>query len=222
MFQHATRRRMSAGSLGARFFETTRGQMVSLLRRGARTVEDLAAALGLTDNAIRNHLATLERDGIIRQEGVRRGPRAGKPAVVYEMHPEAEPLFSKAYAPVLRTLVDVMERELPPEQTEAVLRQVGHQLAKSAGGQAHGDFNARVRAAAGVLTALGGDVDVIDGDGSLRIQGCGCPLASTVSAHPQVCRAVETLVGDLAGAPTQSHCEHGPRPRCRFDIQRDR
>jgi predicted ArsR family transcriptional regulator len=67
---------MTAAGLGRRFFETTRGQIVGLLRRGRRTVEELARALGLTDNAVRNHLATLERDGLVRQDGVRRGPGA--------------------------------------------------------------------------------------------------------------------------------------------------
>ncbi|MDF3017510.1 MAG: putative transcriptional regulator [Thermomicrobiales bacterium] len=57
-----------------KFFESTRGRMVTLLRRSGRTVEELARALGLTDNGIRAHLAALERDGIVRQRGsVRRG-----------------------------------------------------------------------------------------------------------------------------------------------------
>jgi predicted ArsR family transcriptional regulator len=208
----------SVASLGTRFLETTRGQMVSLLRRGARTVEDLATALGLTNNAIRNHLSTLERDGIVRQEGVRRSPGAGKPAVVYELHPEAEPLFSNAYAPVLRTLVDVLVDELPSEQADAVLRRVGHQLAAGAGGRAPGDLAARVKAAAAVLTSLGGDVEIIEENGTLRIRGCACPLSATVSDHPEVCRAVETLVGDVAGAAVEYRCEHGPRPKCCFVI----
>jgi predicted ArsR family transcriptional regulator len=208
----------SVASLGSRFLETTRGQMVSLLRRGARTVEDLATALGLTNNAIRNHLSTLERDGIVRQEGVRRSPGAGKPAVVYELHPEAEPLFSNAYAPVLRTLVDVLVDELPADQTDAVMRRVGHQLATGAGGRAPGDLAARVKAAAAVLTSLGGDVEIIEENGALRIRGCACPLSATVSDHPEVCRAVETLVGDVVGAAVESRCEHGPRPKCCFVI----
>jgi predicted ArsR family transcriptional regulator len=195
--------------------------MVGLLRRGARTVEDLAASLGLTDNAIRNHLATLERDGIVRPEGVRRGPKAGKPAVVYELNPDAEPMFSNAYAPVLRTLVDVMVAELSTEQTDAVLRRVGHLLAQGAGGRASGDLATRVRAAAALLTALGGDVEVIEQDGALRIRGFACPLAATVADHPQVCRAVETLVGDVAGAVATSECAHGQRPQCCFAFPSD-
>ena len=58
---------MDAIALGRRFLESTRGQVVLLLRRGARTVEELAQALGLTDNAVRSHLAALERDGLVRR-----------------------------------------------------------------------------------------------------------------------------------------------------------
>jgi len=209
---------MNAASMGSRFLESTRGQIVSLLRRGTATVDDLAGALGLTNNAIRNHLATLERDGIVRPEGVRRSPGAGKPAVVYELHPDAEPLFSNAYVPVLRTLVDVVASRLSTEQTDAVLRDVGHQLAKQAGGQAKGDLRARTNAAAAILTSLGGDVAVVDEDGALQICGSGCPLAATVAEHPEVCWAVETLVADVTGTAAKSYCEHGPRPRCRFAI----
>jgi predicted ArsR family transcriptional regulator len=85
-----------------KFFESTRGRMVTLLRRSGRTVEELARGLALTDNGIRAHLAVLERDGIVRQRGsVRRGSGGGKPAYVYELTPEAEDLFPKAYAPAL-------------------------------------------------------------------------------------------------------------------------
>ena len=114
-----------------KFFESTRGQLVTLLRRGGRTVEELASELDLTDNGIRAHLATLERDGIVRQRGsVRRGSGGGKPAYVYELTPEAESLFQKAYEPVLRQLLDVLVEQLGPEESEALLRRVGRSIAQ--------------------------------------------------------------------------------------------
>jgi DNA-binding transcriptional ArsR family regulator len=93
-----------------KFFESTRGRIVVLLRRSGRTVEELARALGLTDNGVRAHLAVLERDGIARQRGsVRRGSGGGKPAYVYELTSEAEELFPKAYEPVLGRRAFVLE-----------------------------------------------------------------------------------------------------------------
>ena len=60
-----------------RFFESTRGQIVALLRQSAKTVDELARELGLTDNAVRLHLGTLEKDGVVRAGSVRRGGGVG-------------------------------------------------------------------------------------------------------------------------------------------------
>src|SRR6266581_7262549 len=94
---------MSSSNWNQRFFNSTRGRIVTLLRRGNKTVDELAQELELTDNAIRAHLATLERDGFVRQQGARRS--ASKPAYVYELGPAAEQLFHKAYEPVLQQLL---------------------------------------------------------------------------------------------------------------------
>ncbi|HYI16504.1 MAG TPA: ArsR family transcriptional regulator, partial [Thermomicrobiales bacterium] len=98
---------MSIQRWDQRFFSSTRGRIVTFLRRSNRTVNELAEELDLTDNAVRAHLATLERDGIVRQQGVRR--EGGKPSYDYDLTPEAEALFPKAYEPVLRELIGAIE-----------------------------------------------------------------------------------------------------------------
>src|SRR4051812_10381782 len=80
-----------------RFFETTRGRIVALLRRAAMTVEELAAELDLTDNAVRGHIDALVADGTVAVRGVRRSGTVGKPATEYEIAEAAEPSFSNAY-----------------------------------------------------------------------------------------------------------------------------
>ena len=209
---------MVAAALNKRFFETTRGQIVALLRRGGRTVDDLAAALNLSDNAVRNHLSTLERDRMIQQTGVRRTSGAGKPALLYELHPDAEPLFSLAYPPVLAAVVETVVGACPPAQADQLLRDVGHRLASQVGAPAKGKLESRVRTAAAVLNALGGDADVTREDGTWCIRGSGCPLSAAVSRQPELCRAVETLIADVTGAEARTRCEHGERPRCYFAI----
>src|SRR5215208_7781671 len=127
----AIRRGRMAALWDQRFFRSTRGRIVTLLRRSGRTVEGLARELGLTDNGVRANLATLERDGVVRQRGsVRRGSGGGKPAFVYELTPEAEELFPKAYEPVLRELLDALAQRLGSEESEALLRSVGRSMAE--------------------------------------------------------------------------------------------
>jgi predicted ArsR family transcriptional regulator len=204
-----------------RFFESTRGRIVTLLRRSGRTVEELARELGLTDNGVRAHLATLERDGIVRQRGsVRHGSGGGKPAYVYELAPEAEDLFPRAYEPVLRRLLDVLREREGEERSEALLRTVGGRLAEERGVPA-GDARARLEAAVDVLNELGGLAEFEESDGGLAIRGYSCPLAGVTPDHPEVCRMAETLISELAGVPVQEHCDRGERPRCCFEIVSD-
>jgi predicted ArsR family transcriptional regulator len=204
-----------------RFFESTRGRVVTLLRRSEHTVEELARALGLTDNGVRAHLAVLERDGIVRQRGsVRRSSGGGKPAYVYELTEEAEDLFPKAYEPVLRRLLDVLSERLGSEESEALLRSVGRRLAEEHSVQADAadGTHARLEAATDVLNELGGLAELEERDGALLIRGYSCPLAGVSPDHPEVCRMAETLIAELAGVPVHERCDRGERPRCCFEI----
>ena len=201
-----------------KFFQSTRGRIVTLLRRSSHTVEELAQALNLTDNGVRANLTTLERDGIVRQRGsVRRGSGGGKPAYIYELTPQAEELFPKAYEPVLRQLLDVMVERLGPEETEAVLRAVGRRIAEGQTVPTDGVFT-RLEAAVAVLNDLGGFAELEERDGAFVIRGYSCPLTAVVPGHPEVCRLAETLLTELAGVPVHEHCDRGENPRCCFEV----
>jgi predicted ArsR family transcriptional regulator len=201
-----------------RFFDSTRGRIVTMLRRSNRTVEDLARALDLTDNGVRAHLAVLERDGIVRQRGsLRRTSGGGKPAYVYELTQEGEELFPKAYEPTLGRLLDVLSERLGPQESEALLRSVGRRLAEEHSTRADGG-HARLKTAVEVLNELGGLAELEERDGALVIRGYSCPLGGVTPEHPEVCRMAEALVAEVAGVSVQEHCERGERPRCCFEV----
>src|SRR5215217_1960854 len=207
-----------ASNQNERFLESTRGQVVTLLRRSEHTVEELARALGLTDNGVRAHLAVLERDGIVRQRGsVRRSSGGGKPSYVYELTQEGEDLFPKAYEPTLRGLLDVLADQLGPEESEALLRLVGRRLVGEHSTRADG-AHARLEAAVEVLNELGGLAELEERDGALLIRGYSCPLAGVTPDHPEVCRMAQTLITELAGVPVYERCDRGERPRCCFEV----
>lgn len=203
-----------------RFRDSTRGRVVAILRGRAHTVEELAAELQLTDNAVRSHLVALERDGMVRQAGVRRGPGAGKPAVLFELDPDAESRLSRAYAPVLSALLEVLTEQLSERDAHKVLRETGRRLAATLGGRAPGDLRARARAAAAVLTSLGGAVDVEEKRGMAVLRGVACPLSTAVRRNPMMCAAVESLVGEISGTDATECCDRADRPRCCFELRR--
>ena len=208
---------MGQSEWGERFLATTRGRIVGLLRGTPRTVNDLAAALELTDNAVRAHLTTLERDGLARQSGTRPGFR--KPNLTYELTPEAGQLFPKPYAAVLEQLLTVLGQRLGPEEAEVVLREVGHRLAAGLRGEVNGtDVRERTVQAVAVLGELGGMAKVEEAEGELVIRGSDCPLAAVVEGHPAGCRLAETLLSDLVGVPVTEQCQRGDQLRCAFHV----
>jgi predicted ArsR family transcriptional regulator len=203
-----------------RLLQSTRGRLLGLLQRDARTVEELARDLELTDNAIRTHLAALERDGLVRQQGVRRGPGSGKPAYLYEVTEEAESLFPKAYALVLGYLLDTLGDHVVPQQVRTLLREAGRRVAaeRPVPHDAIDAFPMRLDGAVQLLNDLGGLAEVEEHEGTLAIQCYSCPLARVVTRHPDLCTLTESLLTTLVGRPVQQRCARADRPRCRFDV----
>jgi predicted ArsR family transcriptional regulator len=185
------------------------------------TTDELAGALGLTDNAIRAHLATLERDGLVQARGERREGRIGKPATVYAVAPEVDALFSKAYIPLLTSLLSALGERLTARELSELLEDVGTRLAA---GVAHtsGELSQRVAAASSLLNQLGGlsSVEEVEAGTRYNIQGCGCPLGVAVGERPEVCEAMVALISKLTSANVRSCCRHGDRPSCCFEIEK--
>jgi predicted ArsR family transcriptional regulator len=203
-----------------RFLSTTRGQVLRLLWRGPRTVDELAGLLGVTDNAVRSHLSALERDGLVQQSGVRRAQ--GKPAFVYDVTPAAERVFPKAYGPVLGYVLDVLGERMSADALETLLRDVGLRLAAESAPSAHRTTRERIQRAAAALEELGGMVEIEEDApprGKIRLRGYSCPLASAAANHPEVCRLVESFLAEVIGAPVKECCKRQGRPRCCFEIR---
>jgi len=193
-----------------------RGKIIALLRRGRATVEELASAMQVTDNAVRPQLQMLEQEGIIRASGTRQGIGAGKPATTYEIAPSAEHVLSSAYAPVLTALLESLAERMPPEALDALLRDVGKRMGPDRPGGS--SLESRVRAAASLLSSMGGELDVERTANGYLLRGFACPLAAAVRTEPNACHAVEELVSAVVGAPVRECCDRTEGARCRFEV----
>jgi predicted ArsR family transcriptional regulator len=197
---------------------SSRGKIIGLLRRAQRTVNELAHALGVTDNAVRANLARLERDGLVQQTGNR--PSFRKPESTYDITPEAERLFARAYVPVLGTMIGVLESRMGGAELDDHLRAVGKQLAAPHLASLEGlPPEERAARALKILEDLGGLAELEQRDGQISIQGFGCPFSQLVGEHPKLCVVAEALVSELVGRPVREACDRGGRPRCCFRVE---
>ena len=193
----------------------TRGRIIDLIRRSQPTATEIADQLELTYNAVRVHLTALERDGLIRKAGLRRGET--RPSATYELAAGVENALSRAYMPFASHLMRALGDRLPNQELTELMRDVGRRLAAE-WPQPRGPVTQRVDEASALLQELGAPNEVQRSGHALRIRGFGCLLAAAVHGQPHVCHAMESLLGELVGAPVHECCERGAQPRCCFEI----
>src|SRR6187402_2083730 len=154
--------------------DTSRGRIVSLLRSGPLTADELASKLKVSASGVRALITSMERDGVVRMVGSR--PGTTRPSRVFELTPDTEQLLSGAYLPLLTQLVDVFARGLPADQLDGLLRETGRQLGRQlTPGNRRASLAARVQGASRLLNEKLGAVTRVEENGKFLIRGNGCP-----------------------------------------------
>jgi predicted ArsR family transcriptional regulator len=201
-----------------RLFKSTRGKIIELLRTRERTVNELAAELHVTDNAVRAHLASLERDRLVFQSGMKPGVR--KPHTTYALGPEAEQLFPKAYGRLVSLLMSIFSPRVKPQDLRAGMRAAGRAVAREHLRDLKGKTRQqRIDAALRILKDLGGAATFREENGKHFIYGNGCPIAAATANHPEACLLAESLLTSVIGARVKERCIRGPAPSCRFEVK---
>jgi predicted ArsR family transcriptional regulator len=201
-----------------RLFKSTRGKILDFLRARECTVNELAEELHLTDNAVRAHLVSLERDRLVAQSGLKPGIR--RPHTAYALGPEAEHVFPKAYGRLVALLMSIFSRQVEPRRLRAGMRLAGRKVAqKYLDGLQRKTRQQRINAALGILKELGGAASFREEDGKHFIYGKGCPIAAATANHPEACLLAESLLTEIIGSPVKECCIRGPTPSCRFEVK---
>lgn len=192
----------------------TAGKIIDQLRQGPMAIEELAHALGLTRTAVRAHLTTLMTRGIVEPRGARKGP--SKPTMLYALTGAAEQQLSRAYVPVLTTLLQHLSTRLSPAEFSSIMREVGRSL--GARFPAKGEVRERVERVNALLHQLGGLTTVSDEGENLVILGQGCPLSAATATLPEACGIVGSLIAEVTGRTVRTRCEEYGRKRCCFEV----
>jgi predicted ArsR family transcriptional regulator len=204
----------------ARFFQSTRGKIVTALRRRhSASAVDLAGEFGLSTNAVRQQLVTLERDGYVAERSVRRGPT--KPTLEYSLTESADTLFPQQYDKMLGAVLREVKDSYGPEALATVFGKLGTRAAEKY--RTHivaPDPKGRAIQLAGLLRERGVDADVIETEtGSIELREHNCPFSKTIAEHPEVCSIIHTVLHDVVSdSTTQVESIATGGGACRFEV----
>jgi predicted ArsR family transcriptional regulator len=203
-----------------RFFQSTRGKIVSALRRRhTASAVELAGEFGLTPNAVRQQLIGLERDGYVAERSVKRGPT--KPTLEYSLTPSADALFPQRYDRMLGAVLREVKTSFGSDGLETVMKSLGRREAEKYRAKLVApDAKGRAIELAALLRASGVEADVVEtAGGVVELREHNCPYASTVGEHPEVCSIIHTVLSETVSSSTvqvESIATGGDA--CRFEI----
>lgn len=193
--------------------------VLAQLRRKPMTVEEIAKALRLTSNAVRNQLRKLGELRLIERAGNRRG--ASKPSILYAITLDGQVQFSTLYLPVLTEFLEVAEGQCAGKQLVGFMTDTGRSLAKRYP-RPSGNLKARADAAARLVRRFGGLMEVDTSPGELALRSASCPLAALTARNRAACHVLEGFLSEYLGTPVETCCETQGDPRCCFAIVPDR
>src|SRR5260370_32753633 len=102
---------------------STRMEVLELLRRkGRSSAETIANDLGVTPNAVRQHLTNLERDGLVVSQPERSG--RGRPSLLFVMTERADAVFPKRYGQLATMVLQEVQAMGGPDALDEVFARV--------------------------------------------------------------------------------------------------
>src|SRR5262245_44310863 len=195
----------------------THDKILALLRGRDYTVNELAASLSLTNNAVRAQLDGMQKETLVGVAGVLAGVR--KPHVLYRLTENAAHALPNAYGLLLRHTIDALVDRMGPRRSKGFLRLIGRYIARQeTKNVAAASPRARRKIALDLFRRLGGDATFTTLNGEEVFQGCACPLAAVTAQNPEACAVGEALLSEILGQPVKECCSRGERPRCLFKI----
>ena len=200
---------------------STRMEVLELLRRkGAASAESIATDLGVTPNAVRQHLTNLERDGFVRSQP-ERNPR-GRPSLLFSLTERADSVFPKRYGQLATMVLQEVQEMSGPEALDEIFARVAARHAHAIEPNLEGlDFDQKVDHVVAWISRAGTLAEKTPTDEGIKVTIHNCPFRNTALKFPQVCSITPQLITRLLDAPvSQSDSIHRRDPYCSFVVQR--
>jgi len=208
--------------------QSTKEQILTFLKRtGGGTVDEVARAFGLARMTVRQHLAALERDGLVRSREERR--RTGRPHLVFSLSESGQEKFPRRYD----RLADLALQEVamldaseivglsPEGKKRLLLRKMADRVFAQHEAKVRGKpLNDRVALVADILREEGGFAEwTAEGD-AFEIVDYNCVYRRVADSHKDVCDWHVQLLGKLLGQRVEcSELMSQGADSCRFVVR---
>ena len=164
------------------------------------TVEDLSKGLGITDNAVRQHLMALERDGMVARGETQ--STGGRPEHLYRLTTSGQELFPRHYSWFAELLINSLREEQGTDALRERLEGMGKAVGRQVAGRIVGvkDKRERIRALSGIMRELGYQSGSIGQEEKWpTIEATNCVFHTLAKCYPEVCYFDLAMMSEVVG-----------------------
>jgi predicted ArsR family transcriptional regulator len=186
---------------------TTQRSLMRILLRNKEglTVQALAQSLAISRNAVRQHLTSLERDGLVAKGVTHRS--GGRPEQLYVLTNDGNERFPRQYSWFSELLLQTLQAQPDGIGLKDKLAEMGRSVAATLKARLvdESGSSGRIAAIAEIMQELGYDATAKTGNGDRSIEARNCVFHKLAAKHPEVCSF------DLGLLSASSGCrvEHG-------------
>ncbi len=191
--------------------QSTKEQILAHLKRtGGSSVDALATEFALARMTVRQHLAVLERDGLVVSREERR--QKGRPRLFFTLSEGGQEMFPKRY----ERLADLALQEVafldaeeiqglsPDEKKRLLLKKMADRVYRQHEGRVREkSLRDRVVIVTDILREEGGFAEWSDRGGEFEIADHNCVYRRVVDSHRDLCDWHLSLLGQLLGRDVQ-------------------
>lgn len=160
-----------------------------LKNKSGLTVDELSKGLKITRNAVRQHLAALDSDGLITQGATR--PSGGRPHQLYALTEKGKEIFPRQYTWFAQLAVESIQHEHGAEGLSERLKAIGSNVGKQLLTQypALETRGQKVAKLAEVMEQLGYNARNASAPrGAAVIEADNCVFHSLAIKNPEICK----------------------------------
>lgn len=195
-------------------------ELLNLLLKNKRgmSADELAEQLSITKNAVRQHLASLENDGLVAR-GTTRPSGGGRPQQLYLLTAKGNELFPRHYSWFAQLLVESIEQESGTAGLSQKLTALGSKVGAQLRLQ-HPELKTQreiIQKLAEIMVDIGYNASPPNQEDEQRIEANNCVFHNLAMKNPDICQFDLALLSAFSGSAVEhQECMAKNGNVCRF------
>ena len=193
--------------------------MQTLLSQPRRTINELAASVGINPISVRHHITNLLAEGLVSSAEERHG--VGRPRLVYALTENGMEKFPTRYLRLTSRLLTQMKESMPGPLVSQLFSQVAEGLASEYEDQVRDlSMEQRLDFVKSALADEGFTVEWEKKGEEYQIHEISCPYYQIGVNHPEVCSVDQALISKMLALPAEKvQCVLSGSAHCTYVVQ---